>query len=166
MNNKQDLLYYELLMRSITAFQAALQGPDPDGADHDAPMMDDYLIVLQGQKMNLHGWADGHPRLGTGRVQTSLLIHISEDKKWARTLSRWYMLGDAQRVDTSQLAPDIDLASFCILVGSDGIGIPLHLARRVMEVQPSQFRGIARQRGFDDVAATLSEIAESWPPTR
>ena len=164
MNNKHDFLYFELLKRSVTAFQAALKGPDLDGADHDAPMMDHYLIVLQGQKMNLHGWADGHPKLGTSLIQTSLLIHISEDQKWARTLSRWYLLGDAQRLDTSELSPDIDLASFYTPVGVDGVSIPLHLARRVMELQPTRLAGIARERGFGDVAVTLSEIAKSWPP--
>lgn len=164
MNNKHDLPYFELLKRSITAFQAALQGPDPDGADREAPMMDHYLIVLHGQKMNLHGWAAGHPKLGTSLIQTSLLIHISEDRKWARTLSRWYQLGDAQRLDTSELSPDIDLASFCTPVGLAGVSIPLHLARRVMELQPTRLAGIARERGFGDVTATLSEIEKSWPP--
>ena len=164
MNNKPELLYLERLMRSITAFQAALQGPDPEGADQDAPIMDQYLIVLQGQKMNLHGWADGHPKLGKTFIHTSLLIHISEDRKWARTLSRWYQLGDAQQMDTSQLSPDIDLASFCTPVGLAGVSIPLYLARRVMGLQPTRLAGIARERGFGDVAATLSEIGKSWPP--
>lgn len=164
MNNTNDYLYLELLKRSITAFQAALQGPDPDGEGRDAPMMDHYLIVLQGQKMNLHGWSEGHPRLGTSFVHTSLLMHVSEDQKCARTLSRWYRLGDPERLDASQLSPDIDLASFCVPMGLDGISIPLHLARRLMEQQPNLLAGIAAEKGFDDVSKTLSDIAKSWPP--
>ena len=164
MNDTHDDLYLELLKRSITAFHAAIQGPEPAGVDRDAPMMDQYLIVLQGQKMNLHGWADGHQKLGTGHIQTSLLIHITADRKWARTLSRWYHLGDARRLDTSQFSPDIDLASFCVPMGLDGISLPLHLARRVMEQQPTRLAGIAAEKRFDDVSKTLSDIAKSWPP--
>ncbi len=164
MNNTHDYLYLELLKRSVTAFQAALQGPNPDGADQDAPKMEHYLIVLQAQKMTLHGWVEGHPRLGTRIINTSLLIHVSEDRKWARTLSRWYRLGDPERLDTSQLSPDIDLASFCVPMGLDGISIPLHLARRIMEQQPTRLAAIAAEKGFDNVSKTLSDIAKSWPP--
>ena len=44
----------------------------------------------------LVGSCSGHPRLtGTGRlIVTSDLWLMSSDGKWARTLSRWYRLGD------------------------------------------------------------------------
>lgn len=44
----------------------------------------------------LMGLSSGHPRLtGTGRlILTSDLWLISADSQWARTLSRWYRLGD------------------------------------------------------------------------
>lgn len=164
MNKTHDDFYHELLTRGITAFQAALKGPDPDGEDRDAPTMDDYLIVLQGQKMNLHGRASGHPRLGTAYIQTSLLIHVTQDQQWARTLSRWYRLGKPRRLDTSQLAPDLDLAGYCIPMGPDGFSIPLHLARRLMEQRPTALSRSATEMGMIALSETLSEIAKGWPP--
>lgn len=157
-------MYYELLMRSITAISAAQIGPDPDGDDKDAPWIEDYVFVLQGKKMNMHGWVLGHPKHGTTYIQTSLLIHISQDQKWARTLSRWYKLGDARKLDTSQLTTDIDLAGLCMPIGSDAVTIPLSLARRITELRPNHLAGIAREKGSDDVSKTLSDLAKSWPP--
>ncbi|WP_058249562.1 DUF6634 family protein [Tropicibacter naphthalenivorans] len=164
MNNIHDHLYYELLMRSVTAFRAALAGPDTDGAEHDTPTIDDYLIVLRGEKMNLHGWATGHPKLGDAYIQTSLLIHVTQDEKWARTLSRWYRLESPRHLDTSQLSPDADLAGYCIPVGLGGFSAPLHLARRLMELRPSDLCRIASEKGFDEVSKTLNDIAKIWPP--
>ncbi|NVO23320.1 DUF6634 family protein [Donghicola mangrovi] len=164
MNNTHDYLYHDLLKRSISAFHAVLKGSEPDVERCDAPMMDRYVIVLQGETMSLRGWVEGHPRLGTSLIQTSLLIHISKDRKWARTLSRWYRLGEPERLGTSQLSLGIDLPSFCVPIGLDGISIPLHLARRVMELQPTRLTGMAAERGFNDVSKTLSDIANRWPP--
>ncbi len=164
MNNISDYLYREMLMRSVTAFQAALKGPDPEGLDRDAPVLDDYLIVLQGQKMTLQGYVTGHPKLGSSFITTSQLIHVSRDGKWARTLTRHYRIEDAQQVDTSRLSPGDDLAGFCFPVGSNAFSIPLHLARRMIEQQPTALSRRAREKGLDDVAEALSEIAKSWPP--
>ncbi|MEP2983668.1 MULTISPECIES: DUF6634 family protein [Alphaproteobacteria] len=164
MNKMHDDLYYNLLTRSITAFQAAMKGPDPHGKERDAPMVDDYLIVLQGQKMKLHGWGAKHPNLGTTFIQTSLLIHVTENQKWAHTLSRWYRLANPVKLDTSQLSPDIDLAGYCVPVGLGGVSVPLHLARRVMAQQPTRLSRIAEEKGFNALSETLSEIARIWPP--
>lgn len=165
MTNKHDLMYFELLKRSVTAFEAALQGPDPDGADCDAPMMDQYLIVLQGQKMNLQGWADGHPRLGTTLIQTSLLIYVTEDGRWARTLSRWYQLGDAQQLDDARMMPDTEPEGISIQLGPNSVSVPLVHARRILELQPAHFARIAEEKGFQEVHDALSEIRKSWPPS-
>lgn len=153
-------------MRSITAFRAALQGPDPDGVDKDAPILDDYLIVLQGQKLSLHGRVSAHPKLGTTFITTSLLIHMSHDQQWARTLSRWYRLKAPQCLEPSQVAPDTDLSNCCVVMGLEGFSIPPHLARRLMELRPDSLSRLAVEKGFDEVGKTLAEISDSWPPQR
>ncbi|WP_196222665.1 DUF6634 family protein [Pseudooceanicola algae] len=166
MNMTHDYLNQEFLMRSVTAFRAALIGPDPDGDDRDAPILNDYLTVLQGRRMKLHGWASGHPRLGAAFVTTSQLIHVTPDRRWARTLSRWYRLGRPQRLDTSQLSPDIELAGYCVPMTPDGFSIPLHLARRLMEQGPTGLSRSAMEKGLIELSESLSAIAESWPPQR
>lgn len=164
MNNPHKYPYLELLMRSITAFQAAMLGPDPYAAERDAPVLDRYLVVLQRQKLNLHGWVNGHPKLGTRWIQTSVLIHVTQDQKWARTLSGWYRLGDPGRLDTSRLSPEIDLAGICVPMGDDRVRIPLQLGRRIMEQRPTRFAELAKDKGYGDVSQKLVEIAERWPP--
>lgn len=165
MKNTHDYLYLELLKRSVAAFQSALKGPDPEGEHIDAPMLDQYLIVLDGQKMNLHGWVDGHPKHGTSLIQTSLLVHVTQDRRWARTLSRWYQLGDLSAATATQISPDIDPAVVCSPMGTGGISIPFTLAQRVMEQQPTRFAEIAVEKSFEDLSSTLSEIAKNWPPS-
>jgi hypothetical protein len=63
-------------------------------AGPDAPILDQWTPML-GNNIFLVGMATGHPKLvGTDRlISTSELFLVSEDKAWARTLSRWYRLG-------------------------------------------------------------------------
>lgn len=156
--------HYQFLMRSVEALQAALNGPQPEGEDHDAPVLDDYLFVLEGQMTTLYGRTRGHPRFGSASIRTSPLIHVTQDQKWARTLSRWYRLENPHRFDTSRLSPDIDLVGYCTLIGVNMVNIPLYLARRIMCQCPTQLARNAAEGGGEDVKKALSEFAETEPP--
>ncbi len=69
-------------------------GASPEDLVGDVPLLDHWLVD-QRPIPCLTGMATGHPRLvGQGRpIITSDLWLISEDRRWARTLSRWYRLG-------------------------------------------------------------------------
>lgn len=155
---------YQLFMRSIEALQAALNGPQPEGEDCNAPVLDDYVFVLEGQTTTLHGRTRGHPRLGASVIRTSLLIYVTQDQKWARTLSRWYRLKNPKRFDTSQLSPDIDVVGYCTLMGENMVSIPLYLARRLMLQRLKQLSLDAMILGCVDESETLSRIKKKWPP--
>jgi hypothetical protein len=65
----------------------------------DAPKLDDWHIVDyrgRGQGVYLRGTAAGHPTFGGARtfIETSHLVALDTvGHGWARTLSRWYRLG-------------------------------------------------------------------------
>ncbi|MCA0058051.1 DUF6634 family protein [Mesorhizobium sp. B261B1A] len=63
-------------------------------ADEEAPILDRWILA-QRVVASLAGLSTGHPQLvGQGRlINTSDLWLLSEDRTWARTLSRWYKLG-------------------------------------------------------------------------
>lgn len=164
MNFKIPPNYKELIDLSIIAFRAAHKGPDLEGDDRNAPTLNDYIAVVQGNKLNMHGVATGHPRLGTTFLRTSMLIYVTDDEQWARTLSRWYRLETPRLVDTSQAFPDIDVAGYCQPIGLEGVGIPMHLARLIMARRPGNLARVALDVGYDDAAATLSLIENKWPP--
>lgn len=58
----------------------------------DAPELDDWFAVESPYGVCLAGTVTGHPLLPDGMVRTSLLVAISEDHTWARTLNRFYRL--------------------------------------------------------------------------
>ena len=60
-----------------------------------APLLDQWEFAQRGA-VCLVGRSNGHPLLpGLGRqIATSALWLLSTDRQWARTLSRWYRLGD------------------------------------------------------------------------
>ncbi|MCT8992221.1 hypothetical protein NYR54_18375 [Chelativorans sp. SCAU2101] len=62
----------------------------------DAPPLLDRWSHAERPTACLMGYSSGHPLLpGTGRlIVTSDLWLISSDNRWARTLSRWYRLGE------------------------------------------------------------------------
>lgn len=93
-----------------------------------------------------------------------MLIHVTDDARWGRTLSRWYRLGEPCRIDTSQISPDIKLESYCPSVGPDGIGIPLRLARMMLAKRPAELAQIAFEHDLDQHAVALSQIEKQWPP--
>ena len=61
----------------------------------DAPTLTGWRVVASpdpGGGTYLEGYAMGHPRFGNAPVTTSQLVAIDPDRRWARTLSRWYKL--------------------------------------------------------------------------
>jgi len=164
MNNKILFpCYQQFFDRSIIAFRAACEGPVAED-DENTPSLDGYLPVLQGRKLYLSGWVTNHPRFETTIVGTSMLIHVTHDARWARTLSRWYRLETPRRIDTSQVSPEVGLASYCPIIGLDGIGVPLRVARIVTAQRPDELARLALANGFDESATILTHIGKSWPP--
>lgn len=58
-----------------------------------APLLVDWRLVLALNGLALTGFAAGHPRLGFSRIVTSPLWVLDPELRWARTLSRFYVLG-------------------------------------------------------------------------
>lgn len=71
------------------------RGASVEDLADDAPLLDRWVLGERPARC-LIGLSTGHPVLeGTGRmITTSDLFLISEDAAWARTLSRWYRLGE------------------------------------------------------------------------
>jgi hypothetical protein len=64
-----------------------------------APRLADWMPMRDPQNglPVLFGQVTGHPRLGSGRwIRTSPLLAISPEAGWARTVSRFYVLGPAR----------------------------------------------------------------------
>lgn len=59
-----------------------------------APFLDLWQLENRIEK-GLAGYAAGHPILGDQYVHTSQVWALSQRGRWARTLTRWYRLGDA-----------------------------------------------------------------------
>jgi hypothetical protein len=67
------------------------EGPRPTDL-LGAPVLDDWSQEPF-QATLLAGSARGHPRLGSNRVRTTMAVIVDENEGWARTLSRYYRLG-------------------------------------------------------------------------
>jgi hypothetical protein len=94
---RDDAFEHELtrLAALVTDIGSIRDGVSPEAlADADAPILDRWVF---GQRLVpcLAGMSTGHPKLpGANRlIGTSDLWLLSEDRSWARTLSRWYRLG-------------------------------------------------------------------------
>lgn len=88
-------LEMERLGRLIADIEHIHSGASPEAlAGNETPILDRWVI---GQRFVpcLAGLSTGHPLLpGNNRlIGTSDLWMLSEDRSWARTLSRWYRLG-------------------------------------------------------------------------
>lgn len=88
---------YELerLSGLVSDMRELRSGTSVEDLAGEAPVLDRWV---HGERpaLCLMGLSTGHPTLpGTGRlITTSDLWLFSEDGTWARTLSRWYRLGD------------------------------------------------------------------------
>lgn len=91
-----------------------------------------------------------------------MLIHVTHNARWARTLSRWYRLETPRRIDTSQVFPEVFLSSYCPTIGFDGIGVPLQVARIVMAQRPAELACLAFANGFDK-SATIAALPFRHP---
>jgi hypothetical protein len=86
-------------LKRLAALTADMEGtrkgiPPERLAGGDAPVLDRWMLGVKAAPC-LAGLSTGHPLLpGENRmIGTSALWLMSEDKTWARTLSRWYRLG-------------------------------------------------------------------------
>lgn len=59
----------------------------------NAPVLDLYVPLVTPVGLHLVGHVSGHPRLGSRKIVTSQLWFADPDGMWARTLSRFYLLG-------------------------------------------------------------------------
>ena len=66
----------------------------PNGELEDAPTLNGWSPVLRPVGA-LSGFVQEHPLLGTRHVVTSEVFAMDTERGWARTLSRFYRLGDA-----------------------------------------------------------------------
>jgi len=93
-------LVFELQFRRLAALVSDMeqirQGASVEVLAGEAAPLLDRWVFGERPAACLMGLSTGHPVLeGTGRlITTSDLCLISEDGVWARTLSRWYRLGD------------------------------------------------------------------------
>lgn len=86
------------LLRLAEDLRAIRDGSSPTARDlSDAPLLNNWSREVRPVPC-LVGYVSDHPRLpGTGRpVMTSDLWVLAEHQGWARTLSRWYLLGRPQ----------------------------------------------------------------------
>jgi len=69
--------------------------PEEIAVPEETPTLDDWFGVAL-ETPALAGYSTGHPRLVGARrlITTSDLWLLSNDGRWARTLSRWYRLGE------------------------------------------------------------------------
>ena len=74
--------------------RAIAGGISPTPADlHDAPVVDQWRWSSRTMRTVI-GTLQGHPRLPDGPVHTTELWAVDLERRWARTLSRFYVLGD------------------------------------------------------------------------
>lgn len=95
---RQSLVFdYQLerLSALVADMEEIRKGSSVEDLAGEAPHLDRWALGKRPAAC-LIGYTSGHPVLpGTGRlIATSDLCLISEDGRWARTLSRWYRLGD------------------------------------------------------------------------
>ena len=83
----------ERLRRAAAAVErlAAGEHPSPEELAH-APCLAGWALEA-GPNLRLIGVVTGHPRIPDGWVHTSPLVWISADRSYARTVSRFYRLG-------------------------------------------------------------------------
>lgn len=73
------------------------QGWRPSAQDlADAVFLDNWIIGIQPNTNQTVFWGEavGHPILGNRHIVTSPILWVSKDRQIARTLSRWYRLGE------------------------------------------------------------------------
>jgi len=62
-----------------------------------APVLTKWSFFAAPGGVHLMGVVEGHPEAGPGPILTSMLYAVDPKLKWARTLSRFFLLGDCAR---------------------------------------------------------------------
>lgn len=94
-NFMKELARLKQLVTDLEMIAAGRPPPEISG-ETEVPTLSNWLQIERPVPA-LVGLSSGHPRLpGEARpVVTSHVVMISNDEKWARTLSRWYRLENA-----------------------------------------------------------------------
>ena len=58
-----------------------------------APVLDNWSLGMTRKAPALTGTVSGHPKIKDGMLHSSELMIIDPNRRWARTLSRFYVLG-------------------------------------------------------------------------
>lgn len=85
---------WQELERVLADLKGIAAGTRPTSTDlANAPTLSFWRLATAPTPC-LVGFVDDHPRLGGGKlIATSTLWSINYEKRWARTHSRWYALG-------------------------------------------------------------------------
>lgn len=89
-----DLLVLEALIADVR--HIALGNAPTDEDLESAPLLHPWMLSTRHQ-VCLLGYVTGHPVLNGPFIKTSQLWSCDPDARWARTLSRFYRLGDQAR---------------------------------------------------------------------
>lgn len=84
------------LARDLRAIAGGIS-PTPEDLEV-APVVDHWRWRSRSMKTVI-GTLQGHPRLADGPVHTTEVWAVDLERRWARTLSRYYVLGDQHRDD-------------------------------------------------------------------
>lgn len=97
------------LDRALKAIAEVEAGPSE--ADLiDAPIIDHWRALRSGSRtIVLWGNVSGHPVIGRDSTTTSPLLGINVQSGWARTKSRWYILGQPFSVLEAALAESMGI---------------------------------------------------------
>ncbi|MCL7406933.1 hypothetical protein MWN63_13180 [Paradonghicola geojensis] len=93
-----------VLDKFATSIEAIYRGAT-DSELNEAPLLSDWILANQGFP-HFQGVAQGHPLLPAGPFRSSIALFIAPDLSHARTLSRWYRLGDMKPPSSSRSQND------------------------------------------------------------
>lgn len=95
-DSSYPLYPWQELERVVTDLKAISAGMAPTEANlGEAPTLIRWAHSVMPMPC-LVGYVEDHPQLGDGRlISTSLLWCIDYERRWARTHSRWYALGQS-----------------------------------------------------------------------
>lgn len=81
------------LRRLADDLELLMQFPMSPSELRNAPLIDDWVVVVTPIGVQLMGTVTGHPRFGNRPAVTSPLWVADPDGRWVRTTSRYYRLG-------------------------------------------------------------------------
>lgn len=75
------------------SLRRGLEGPSPEDLAM-APVLSNWLIIRRSDEARLLGTPNGHPTCHGKAMRTSPLCGLDSELRWARTISRWYLLSN------------------------------------------------------------------------